>query len=313
MSTNNGVLALTLMLAACGSSAHPAANPATGAGGGAGGDAKPTALVTCYTGTGAVKLPDGKQVATLEALARRTLDPANSAIVEEFVNFGRKQERYVVTLRVDGSKFTMTEHNQAFTGTGELVGEPWHWTSWHSTSTLPDGTRVESTDEVTADGIRVQKSVHGPDGALQVTISEEFKTISAEACAQRFADVSSAVPASVEVAKPAAKEAPSAEVLAARRQLAEKMLAFFDEIIQAAAKNQDNCDAMAVDLKKAIERAKPLMAEAKEMEDKDPGSKDWFEENYGTALEQKMEQDLMPPLMKCADHQGVSEALQGLD
>ncbi len=99
---------------------------------------------------------------------------------------------------------------------------------------------------------------------------------------------------------------------AAREALAKEMIAFFDKVIDAAKKNQEDCDAMAEDLKKVVAEGKPLMAKAKEMDEKDPGSKEWFEEHYGKAIEDKMTKELMPAMMKCAEHKGVAEAMQGL-
>lgn len=98
-----------------------------------------------------------------------------------------------------------------------------------------------------------------------------------------------------------------------KEQMAEKMIAFFDKIIEAAKKNQENCDAMAADLKKVIEEGKPLMAKAKEMDEKDPGAKEWFEKTHGKAIEEKMTKELMPAMMSCAEHEGVAAAMEGLE
>jgi len=51
---------------------------------------------------------------------------------------------------VDGDQFTMVEAGGAFTGSGFLVGDPWRWTSWSSTSEIPHtGITVTSEDELT--------------------------------------------------------------------------------------------------------------------------------------------------------------------
>jgi len=106
--------------------------------------------------------------------------------------------------------------------------------------------------------------------------------------------------------------APAAGGDAAKDAMAKKMIAFFDKIIDVAKKNQDNCDNMAAELKKLVSESKPLMEEAKKMEEADPGSKDWFEEHYGKEMEEKMTKEMMPAMMKCAEHEGVAEAMQSL-
>ncbi len=310
MKLTNGLLAITLLFGGCGGSTTPAAEPGSATGASAGGaEAPPAREVTCYLGTTKVKLPNGQQVATMDALARRTVDPAASTIEEEVVNFGPKQQRYVVTMRVSGSTFTMTEKNQAFTGSGELHGEPWKWTSWHSTSNLPDGSRVESTDKVTAEGIRVEKTVHGPDDSVQVIINEEFQPIGQEECSKRFDALDSAPTPVAE--KPIA--VPTDGRAATKEEIGEQMIAFVDGIISILHRHQEDCDGIAVDLQAHVDAAKPMMARAKELEAEDPSVKQWFETTYGKQIEAKMQNELLPAISPCLDHPGVAAALRGIE
>jgi len=154
------VLALTL--AACSGAAHRPAPPV----------APPAASTTCYAGR---SVGMGK---TARTLARRRIDPAAGQIFEDVSHdeggaHGAKS--FHVVMVVDGDHFTMTETGGAFTGSGTLVGEPWRWTSWSSTSEIPHtGITVESDDELTETGMTATKQITR-EGKLVATTKDELK------------------------------------------------------------------------------------------------------------------------------------------
>ena len=157
---------LATVLVACSGSNHPVTPPA------------PTATTDCYAGLSAGM---GQSARTI---ARRTVDPAAKTITEDVShdNAGAHGARsFHVVMTIDGDHFTMTETNNAFTGTGTLVGEPWQWTSWTSTSQIPSTTiTVESHDELTATGLKTTKHIKQA-GKLMATTTDELKPFD---CAQ---------------------------------------------------------------------------------------------------------------------------------
>jgi hypothetical protein len=108
-------------------------------------------------------------------IARRTLDPAAGQIIEDVVNNdGKAPKGFRVVMIVEGNRFTMAEAGGAFRGTGTLTGEPWRWTSWTSTSQLPNTTiTVESDDELTPAGMKATKQIKR-GGALVATTTDEL-------------------------------------------------------------------------------------------------------------------------------------------
>lgn len=143
-------LAIVISLAACSGAQHPPASPPPA-------EPPPPSTTTCYAGT---SIGMGQSARTL---ARRTVDPAAHQITEDVSHddqaaHGTKSFHVVMT--VDGDHFTMTEANNAFRGSGTLVGDPWRWTSWSSTSEIPDtGITVDSDDEVTETGMTATKQI----------------------------------------------------------------------------------------------------------------------------------------------------------
>ncbi|MEO7732992.1 MAG: hypothetical protein ABIY55_18665 [Kofleriaceae bacterium] len=143
-------------------------------------EAAPTIVATtaCYQGTSSGA---GQHARTI---ARRSVDPNAREIVEDVVHddpSGRGVKSFHVVMKVDGARFTMTEASGGFTGTGTLVGEPWRWTSWTSTSQLAQpGTQgaaqarieVESHDELTARGMLAHKQIRKDGTGIATTVDE---------------------------------------------------------------------------------------------------------------------------------------------
>jgi hypothetical protein len=147
-----------------------------------------SAPITLYVeGPSVGTLPTGRTVPNGDVLARRTLDPATRRIVEQVVaaDGRRSASECEVVMTVEGTSFTMKESNGGFEGDGTLEGTPWRWSVWRSTSRLPDGTRVESLDSRSADGLTARKRVINRDGAVVIQTVERLRPISAERFAER--------------------------------------------------------------------------------------------------------------------------------
>lgn len=140
--------------------------------------AAPTGSTVCYAGfsTGM-----GQRARTI---ARRIVDPANHRITEDVSHddaAAHGAKSFHVVMKVDGDHFTMTEDSGAFSGTGTLVGSPWAWTSWTSTSEIPNAAiTVESSDELTDTGMTASKQIK-KEGKVVASTTDDLKTFD---CAQ---------------------------------------------------------------------------------------------------------------------------------
>ncbi|CAN5797020.1 hypothetical protein BH11MYX3_BH11MYX3_42150 [soil metagenome] len=157
-------LALAVVLAACSGSTAHSTNPAA---------PLPAANTTCYAG---MSNGMGQSARTI---ARRSVNPAAGTITEDVTHdeggaHGAKS--FHVLMQVEGDHFTMTETGDAFRGSGTLVGEPWQWTAWSSTSEIPNtGITVASDDEITPIGMTATKQIKR-NGQVVATTKEELKT-----------------------------------------------------------------------------------------------------------------------------------------
>lgn len=152
---------------------------------------------TCYFGPSTQTAVDGSERPGAELMVRRTVDRAASRIVEETARFDAvasvAPRRYMVVYEVDGDAFTLTETSGAFAGSGTFTaGEPWAWTAWTTTYTLPSGIRVESKVELAAakaGALTAERTAYGPDGGKALILFEALAAIEGAECERRFAEL----------------------------------------------------------------------------------------------------------------------------
>jgi hypothetical protein len=155
---------VVVIAAACGGTSAPVAGPTLG-------DGAPVAPVTaCYQG---VSSGAGQRVQTV---ARRTVDRANSQIIEDVARGDAGEVRaFHVVMAVTGDAFTLREAGGAFTGSGTLSGPAWQWTSWVSRTTQLAGgstVEVESREELTRAGLVAHKDIKKDGKVVASTIDE---------------------------------------------------------------------------------------------------------------------------------------------
>jgi hypothetical protein len=133
---------------------------------------EPVAATTaCYQGE---SVGAGQHVRTI---ARRTVDPAAHQIIKDVVHddAGGTKSFHIV-MKVDGARFTITDAADGYTGSGTLLGEPWAWRSWTTTSQLASaGLVIESRDELTATGTISHKEIK-KDGAVVASVVDDLTT-----------------------------------------------------------------------------------------------------------------------------------------
>ena len=142
--------------------------------------AEPTEVETSYyLGESKMTTPDGKLIRTSLSLVKRVVNPKESRIEEHVLSVTEKDSKaFVVTLAVKGSRFTVSEKSAAFTGEGELFGEPWKWKEWKSVTKLAGGAgTVTSEDKLTDRGLSAKKRFAGADGKEALLFEESLVPI----------------------------------------------------------------------------------------------------------------------------------------
>jgi hypothetical protein len=185
------LLGLALAILAAGGCAHVAAPP------------PPSSQF--FEGEGTVTLPDGRELPAPPSWVKRTVDPAQSTITQEMIqqrSFAAAdpsraftRERTMV-MKVTGSHFTLTETHGAFTGEGDLTGDPWRWTSWTSKAQLTNGAEVTSRDALDASGLQSDTEIRDAHG-VRITITIHLRPIDEatfEAARSRLRELPAAQP-----------------------------------------------------------------------------------------------------------------------
>ena len=171
------VVLFLLLATACAGSTPPPAGPPPDAG-----IALPPAETLCYRGMSHFSAPDGSPLGPGGVMVRRTVDPAAGRIVEDVITYDEPDEQppseRVLETTVEGNGFSFDFEGGH--GEGELVGEPWAWTSWRSETTLADGMRVVSEDEVSGRDIAFRQQVFDSTGSLVVVIEGVLARIRCE-------------------------------------------------------------------------------------------------------------------------------------
>jgi hypothetical protein len=151
------------------------------------------ATTTFYKGAVTVHLADGRSFPGAVTYVKRTVEPAKGIITELVIQAssrkGEKPREFVVTMKVNGAHFTMTERSQSFSGDGDLVGPAWAWTEWTSRSVMPDGNLVESHDTLVGTGLQTEKKLKDAQGQVQVTLNEDFAAIAKAAFEKARTDI----------------------------------------------------------------------------------------------------------------------------
>jgi alpha-beta hydrolase superfamily lysophospholipase len=156
--------------AEAGTTAEPAAAPAA-----------PAPRSLCLAGGVVIKGGDGSVIGNGGMLLRYDFDPEKSVIHRRWVMFdnpmGQPPEAVEVDLRVEGDAYTFEA--EAYSGKGELRGEPWAWQSWTMEADLPQRAKLRMEESLTDGGLRGTDDVLDPAGNLAMRAE---RTLTAASC-----------------------------------------------------------------------------------------------------------------------------------
>lgn len=144
-----------------------------------------------FAGVSQIFLANGQEVGRSDVLVERILDPDRNLIVERVLSPDRehpgKYAEFVVDMKVDPAvgRMTLADRAKSFEGTGTLIGKAWEWARWSTISKMAGDLRVESSDEILADGLHAVKQVFRGD-RLTVRMDEWYTPISAAAFEDRY-------------------------------------------------------------------------------------------------------------------------------
>lgn len=94
-------------------------------------------------------------------------------------------------------------------------------------------------------------------------------------------------------------------------EIAQRAIAFMDEMIAAGTPHLADCDALAGALRPVVERNQPLL-EVMNRYKNDPAKKQWFDEHYGAQAKERgmwMQSQVLPA---CGQHPGVKSVLAAM-
>lgn len=146
-------------------------------------------IVKCYWGESRMVLPNGRRISKYQTLVRRVLVPKKMRIGESVAALmpNRPQGVHVVGIVVkDDNTFRFKLNHGGAEGTGKLVGEPWRWHSWKSTTKISGGSEVETSANLKDGVLRAEKRVLSATGELQFTITDRLPEIGLDECENRF-------------------------------------------------------------------------------------------------------------------------------
>jgi hypothetical protein len=142
-------------------------------------DEPPLTIQTCYAG---VAHYDPSEADPQPVLLRRTAMPEHGTILEEWVEgptASTHATTALVNIVVTDSRFTFSvdahvnplgaagEHEQlAWTGEGELVGEPWKWTEWTSKQARQPPITDVITTRIAGDALEREIAFTIEDGSI---------------------------------------------------------------------------------------------------------------------------------------------------
>jgi len=146
-------------------------------------------IVKCYWGESRMVLPNGRRISKYQTLVRRVLVPKKMRIGESVAALipNRPQGVHVVGIVVnDDNTFRFKEKHSGAEGEGTLVGEPWRWHSWRSTTKIGGSAEVETSASLKDGVLRAEKRVLSAAGELQFTLKDRLPEIDLDECENRF-------------------------------------------------------------------------------------------------------------------------------
>jgi hypothetical protein len=113
-------------------------------------------------------------------LLEKTQDPDKGVIVERAIEVKSDQSasEYVMTLKVSGNSFTITDRKNTIHGSGTLFGPAWQWTYFKGTFEANNGARIEDENFMTDPSVGcARKKVYAPDGKVIMVMDVTLKAV----------------------------------------------------------------------------------------------------------------------------------------
>jgi hypothetical protein len=113
-------------------------------------------------------------------LLEKTHDPDKGLIVERAIEIkaDRSVSEYVMTMKVSGSTFTLTDAKNTVHGSGTLFGPPWQWTYFKATFEASNGIKIEDENFMTDPSVGcARKKMFAPDGKLLMVMDVTLKSV----------------------------------------------------------------------------------------------------------------------------------------
>ena|SRR5689334_5663589 len=113
-------------------------------------------------------------------LVEKAQDPDKGVIVERAIEIkaDRSVSEYVMTLKVSGNSFTITDAKNTIHGSGTLFGPAWKWTYFKGTFEAENGARIEDENFMADPSVGcARKKVYAPDGKVVMVMEVTLKAV----------------------------------------------------------------------------------------------------------------------------------------
>ena len=133
-----------------------------------------------YLGDSKISSATGEARGSGVLLLEKTHDPDKGVITERAIEVkaDRSVSEYIVTLKVSGSSFTITDNKGTIHGSGTLFGPAWQWTYFKAAFQSENGARIEDENFMADPSVGcARKRIYAPDGKLVMVMDVTLKAV----------------------------------------------------------------------------------------------------------------------------------------
>ena len=133
-----------------------------------------------YLGDSKISSASGEARGSSVLLLEKTHDPDKGVITERAIEVkaDRSVSEYIMTLKVTGSSFTITDSKETIHGSGTLFGPAWQWTYFKATFQSENGARIEDENFMADPSVGcARKRIYAPDGKLLMVMDVTLKAV----------------------------------------------------------------------------------------------------------------------------------------
>lgn len=134
-----------------------------------------------YFGETKVTSGSGVPMATMLSLVKLTFNKEENKIIEQVANIKSNEptKENTIVFVVKDNKFTFSDPDKSYSGSGELLGEAWPWKGWRYSLTWANNKgKLEGEETFGANALNSKKTMTDEEGRPRMRFTEELLRIS---------------------------------------------------------------------------------------------------------------------------------------